>query len=130
MYIGLGSNLGDRAAYLNFARDQLDELPGTRLFAFSSHHETLPVGPQDQDLFLNAAAGIKTELEPRALLESLMKIEQLAGRERREKWGPRTLDLDILLYGDVVVDDDALRIPCTLLCSGLNTFLCPDERCP
>lgn len=109
--IGIGSNLGNRAAYVNFAREQLDELPDTHLAGFSSLHETAPVGPQDQDYFINAAAVIHTLLSPEQLIQHLMWIEQLTGRERREKWGPRTLDLDILLFGDQIVNTPDLTIP-------------------
>lgn len=109
--IGIGSNLGDRAAHIEFSRNALAELPDSTLTAFSSIHETAPVGPVRQGAYLNAAAALDTSLDPHALLEHLRRIEQQAGRVRHERWGPRTLDLDILLYDDRVIDTDTLTVP-------------------
>lgn len=114
VYLGLGSNVGDRRAHLDGARDALRALPRTELVAFSDVIETPPVGPVPQGPYLNAAAGIDTELDPFALLDALNEIEADAGRapERdRVKWGPRTLDLDILLYGEQVISHDELVVP-------------------
>ena len=109
--IALGSNLGDRTAHMALARGELDRLPRTRLVAFSSLHETEPVGPGEQGRYLNAAALLETDLPPRDLLNHLLRIEQLAGRVRGEKWGPRTLDLDLLLYDDRIIDEPGLHVP-------------------
>lgn len=110
-YIALGSNLGDRAANLEHAFGALAALPGTSLIARSSVHETEPVGPP-QSRYLNAAAALDTGLSARGLLESMLAIERECGRVRRgERWGPRTLDLDLLLHGDGVIDEPGLRVP-------------------
>ena len=109
--IGIGSNLGDRAEHIDFARAALERLPRCDLLAFSHVYETEPVGPVDQDKFLNAAALLRTDLEPIDLLHRLLTIEAGAGRRRERPMGPRTLDLDLLLYGDVVIDTDELTVP-------------------
>lgn len=118
VFIGIGSNQGDRQALLQLARKQLGRLPETRLVAWSPIYETEPVGPVPQGRFLNAAAELDSQLDPRSLLEHLKRIEELAGRsptEQRIKWGPRALDLDILLYGDAVVSLDDLIVPHPLM---------------
>jgi 2-amino-4-hydroxy-6-hydroxymethyldihydropteridine diphosphokinase len=109
--VALGSNLGDRKAHLSIALAYMGVLPSTKVSASSSIHETAPVGPQDQGPFLNMAALLTTSLPPRQLLEALLAIEKACGRERTERWGPRTLDLDILLYGDSIIDEPGLYIP-------------------
>ncbi len=99
VYIGLGSNVGDRAGHLMGALDALDRTPGVRVVACSSFHETTPVGgPPGQGPFLNAAAALVTRLRPQALLTALLEIERRFGRMRGLPDGPRTLDLDLLLY--------------------------------
>jgi 2-amino-4-hydroxy-6-hydroxymethyldihydropteridine diphosphokinase len=105
-YVGVGSNLGDREATIRAA---VDALPG--VVAVSSLRETDPVGVTDQPAFLNGAVALETELSPRELLERLLAIERELGRERRERWGPRTIDLDLLLYGVETVDEPGLRVP-------------------
>lgn len=110
-FVAIGSNVGDREAMVALARRRLAELPRTRLVALSSVHETEPVGPVDQGKFLNAAAKLETQLEPVELLERLNAIEQEAGRVRRQRWGPRTLDLDLLLYGEQVLRLPQLKVP-------------------
>lgn len=110
-YIALGSNLGDRAAHLRGAIQAMNALPDTRVAAESKVYQTAPVGPPGQGPYLNAAVQLDTSLEPHALLNELREIEKQHGRERREKWGARTLDLDILLYDDRVIDTDTLTIP-------------------
>lgn len=107
--IGLGSNLGDREQHLDRAFEQLQSLG--RVVTASGWYETAPVGGPDQDPYLNAVVVIDTDLDPRALLDALLQIEQNEGRRRRVRWGPRTLDLDILLYGDAVVREDGLTVP-------------------
>lgn len=110
-WIGLGSNLDDPPVRLERALAAIDRLPGTRRVATSPFYRTPPVGPQDQPDFCNAVAGIETELEPLPLLDALQAIETAEGRRRGRRWGPRTLDLDILLYGDCRIDEPRLRVP-------------------
>jgi 2-amino-4-hydroxy-6-hydroxymethyldihydropteridine diphosphokinase len=105
-YVGLGANLGDREETIRAA---VAELPD--VVALSPLRETDPVGVTDQPQFLNGVAALETELAPRELLDVLLAVERRLGRERRERWGPRTIDLDLLLYGDEVIDEDGLKIP-------------------
>ena len=109
--IGLGSNLGDRRATLESALARLQGLAGIEVTAVSSAYETSPVGPVPQADFLNAAAELRTSLEPRPLLEALLSTERDHGRRRRQRWGPRSLDLDLLLMGDRRVEEPGLTIP-------------------
>ncbi|HEY7195557.1 MAG TPA: 2-amino-4-hydroxy-6-hydroxymethyldihydropteridine diphosphokinase [Gaiellaceae bacterium] len=111
-YIGLGANLGDREAALRQALELLTDEPGVTVSAVSTFRETEPVGYLDQPRFLNAAAELETELGPRELLERLLAVELELGRERTgQRFGPRTIDLDLLLYGDRVVEEPGLAIP-------------------
>ncbi|HYM80631.1 MAG TPA: 2-amino-4-hydroxy-6-hydroxymethyldihydropteridine diphosphokinase [Candidatus Limnocylindria bacterium] len=110
-FVGLGSNLGEREQLLRAALDALGHLPGTRLVRASSLYDTEPVGEVDQPNFLNAVAQIDTELTARQLLWNLLLIERRLGRVRTQKWGPRTIDLDLLLYGTLVVDEPDLKVP-------------------
>jgi 2-amino-4-hydroxy-6-hydroxymethyldihydropteridine diphosphokinase len=110
-YLGLGSNLGDRLAHLQRAVDALAATDGIRVVAVSSVYETAPVGGPAQDDFLNAVAAVDTDLAPRDLLDAALGIEQLEDRVRTIRWGPRTLDVDVLLYGDERVDEPDLEIP-------------------
>jgi 2-amino-4-hydroxy-6-hydroxymethyldihydropteridine diphosphokinase len=110
-YVGIGANLGDPAAQVRRAIDALGALPGTRLAAASSLYRTAPVGYADQPDFVNAVAALDTELSPRGLLDGLLAIERDAGRERSFRNAPRTLDLDLLLYGDATLEDDVLTVP-------------------
>lgn len=112
-YLGLGSNLGDRAGYLRQALVLLAET--VVVTTVSSLYETAPWGLREQPPFLNAACEIRTALEPHELLRAAQRIEAALGRERRQRWGPRTLDVDILLYGDRIVETEALTIPHPLL---------------
>ena len=105
-YVGLGSNLGDREATI---RRAVAALPG--VIAVSELRETDPVGVTEQPAFLNGAVALETELSPRELLDSLLAVERDLGRERRERWGPRTIDLDLLLYGGETVDEPGLTVP-------------------
>lgn len=111
VYVALGSNLGERAAHLAHARARLAGLPGTRVVAVSAVDETAPLGPVPQGPFLNQMVLLETALEPEALLAQCRAIEQEAGRVRRERWGPRTLDLDIVRFGERVVQTPALVVP-------------------
>ena len=105
-YVGLGSNLGDREATIREAA----ELIGAR--RLSKIIETEPWGNEEQPKFLNAVAEVETELEPRALLDLLLEVERQLGRDRDgTHWGPRTIDLDLLLYGDRVIDEPGLTVP-------------------
>ena len=112
-YVGLGSNLGEREATLREALTRLGELDGVALVAVSSFRETDPVGNVDQPRFVNGAAEIETNLGPRELLDRLLEVERSLGRDRsrEERWGPRTVDLDLLLYGDETVGEVGLEIP-------------------
>jgi len=107
--IGLGSNLGDRARHIAEAIGALSELGD--LVAASALYETAPVGGPEQGPYLNAVAVLDTNLSARELLEACLRIEQVHGRERRERWGPRTLDLDVVLYGSDIVDEPGLTVP-------------------
>ena len=105
-YVGLGSNLGDREATI---RRAIAALPG--VVAVSELRETDPVGVTEQPAFLNGVVALETELSPRELLDTLLAVERDLGRERRERWGPRTIDLDLLLYGGETVDEPGLTVP-------------------
>lgn len=110
-YIALGSNLGDRAGHLARARAALAALPRSRVLAESQVEETAPVGPVPQRAYLNQMVAMETELAPRELLDRLHEIERAAGRTREVRWGPRTLDLDIVLFGARTMDDPELTLP-------------------
>jgi 2-amino-4-hydroxy-6-hydroxymethyldihydropteridine diphosphokinase len=112
VFVGIGSNLGDRKAHIRRALELLASEPGIEVEQISQIRETDPVGVVDQPRFLNAAARLTTDLEPRALLDRLLAVEQALGRVRTGvRYGPRTIDLDLLLYGDRVVDEPGLRVP-------------------
>lgn len=110
-FIGLGSNMGDKFANLKKAIEELEKMQGTKVLKLSSLYKTEPVGGAEQDWFVNAAAEIETSLTPRELLNKLLYIEKNLGRVRDVKWGPRVIDLDILLYDDLVMDEEGLSIP-------------------
>jgi 2-amino-4-hydroxy-6-hydroxymethyldihydropteridine diphosphokinase len=110
-YVGLGSNLGDREAALEEAIALLRGHPDIEVVAVSTLRETEPWGPVEQPSYLNGAAAIDTRLQPRELLGVLLDVERLLGRVRAERFGPRTIDLDLLLYGEVVVDEPGLEVP-------------------
>ena len=109
-YIGLGSNLENPRNQVEAALEELNQLPGTRLLAASSLYQSKPLGPPQPD-FINAVALLETTLPALALLDQLQGLEQRHQRVRREHWGPRTLDLDLLLYGDESVDHPRLQVP-------------------
>lgn len=113
VYVALGSNLEDRTAHLAYARARLAALPGTRLLQQSAVEETAPIGPVPQGAYLNQMVLLDTTLEPGELLARLHAIEAERGRDRRAgvRWGPRTLDLDIVRYGNRVVREPELTIP-------------------
>lgn len=109
--ISLGSNVGDRSSNIKEAMKKIGEIPETHILRRSNLYETSPVGKTDQPEFLNAAAVLQTACGPEELLQHLMGVEKELGRVRTERWGPRTIDLDILLYDNVVYESETLRIP-------------------
>lgn len=110
-YIGIGSNLGDRRTYLTAGWDELHAIPGVELHAVSSLYETAPVGFTEQPAFLNAVFSARVDLPPRELLCAMQRIEIKHHRQRRIHWGPRTLDLDLLLHGNCRIDTEDLLLP-------------------
>jgi 2-amino-4-hydroxy-6-hydroxymethyldihydropteridine diphosphokinase len=109
--IALGSNLDDPESHVRRAMEEIDALPATRVLARSSLFRTAPVGYADQPDFINACVLVETTLAPRALLRELLALEQRHGRVRDIPNGPRTLDLDIVVYGEARIDEPGLRIP-------------------
>jgi 2-amino-4-hydroxy-6-hydroxymethyldihydropteridine diphosphokinase len=110
-YVALGSNLGDRERFLALGRHRLSRLPRTKLLAQSSIQETAPIGPAEQGPYLNQMVLLSTELSPRELLHHCHAIELEAGRTRSERWGARTLDLDIVRFGDRIESGVDLMLP-------------------
>ena len=112
-YVGLGSNLGERESLLKSAIEQIAQLPETRLGKVSSLYDTAPVGELDQPNFLNAMVQLETALTARQLLWNLLLIERRLGRVRHaaQRYGPRTIDLDLVLFGDQVIDTPELKVP-------------------
>jgi 2-amino-4-hydroxy-6-hydroxymethyldihydropteridine diphosphokinase len=110
-FVALGSNLGDRAAHLAFARERLAALPGTALVAASAIEETEPFGAVPQGPYLNQMVLLSTALAPRALFQACAGIERAAGRVRTVRWGPRTLDLDLVRYDDQTITEADLVVP-------------------
>ena len=129
-YVGLGSNLGDRESMITRAADLIDAV------RLSMIRETAPWGYEDQPGFLNAVAEVETELAPRPLLERLLEVETTLGRERDgPRWGPRTIDLDLLLYGELAVDEPGLTVPHPRLAGRLFVLeplaeLAPAQKIP
>jgi 2-amino-4-hydroxy-6-hydroxymethyldihydropteridine diphosphokinase len=111
-YIALGSNLASPLDQVNAAITALGEIPQSRIVAVSSLYRTPPLGPPDQPDYLNAAVALETALEPEMLLDHTQRIELQQGRVRKaERWGPRTLDLDIMLFGDLTLNTERLTVP-------------------
>lgn len=111
-YIALGSNLASPLDQVNAAITAIGEIPQSRIVAVSSLYRTPPLGPQDQPDYLNAAVALETELAPEALLDHTQRIELQQGRVRKaERWGPRTLDLDIMLFGELTLNTPRLTVP-------------------
>jgi len=110
-YIALGSNMGDRAEYLRSAIHALEQHAAIDLIAASSIYETEPVGYVDQGAFLNQVVAVRTVMAPHALLHVMLAAEQQLGRTRELRWGPRTIDLDLLMYGDNQIETDELIVP-------------------
>ena len=116
MFIGLGSNLGDRYDYIHRALLKVDELEGVRVYRVSSLIETEPAGgPEGQGMYVNGVAELRCEMSAGQLLGALLKIENELDRKRNERWGPRTIDLDLLLFGREVIDEAELVVPHPLL---------------
>jgi 2-amino-4-hydroxy-6-hydroxymethyldihydropteridine diphosphokinase len=112
VYIGIGSNQGDPLHHVQHAMSDLCSLPDCRCIRHSSCYRSAPMGPQDQPAYINAVTWMETGLSAMALLEQLQRLEAEHGRVRGgERWGPRPLDLDILLYGDAVIDEPDLQVP-------------------
>jgi 2-amino-4-hydroxy-6-hydroxymethyldihydropteridine diphosphokinase len=134
-YVGLGSNLGDRRGLIREALRRLDLIAGVTVRKRSRIIETDPVGKVDQPRFLNAVAEVETEIEPRPLLRRLRAVEKSLGRVRHAKWGPRTIDLDLLLWGDRSMATPALTIPHPRMAERRFVLaplaeLCPRRRVP
>ena len=112
VYIAIGSNLASPLEQVNAAVQAIGEIPDSRIVAISSFYRTPPLGPQDQPDYLNAAVALDTALAPEELLDHTQRIELQQGRVRKaERWGPRTLDLDIMLFGDEVINTERLTVP-------------------
>lgn len=112
VFIALGSNLGDRAALLNAALQRLNQVPGVRVLRASRFHETSPVGgPPHQGMYLNAVAELACDISAHELMRELLRIEQELGRERGVSNGPRTIDLDLLLFGELRIETPELTLP-------------------
>ena len=111
VYIGFGSNIGDRLTHIQNAIDALSKTEGITLQKISSIYKTAPVGYEAQAHFLNGVAAIQTDLSPLSLLHTLKDIETAIGRKHRVRWGPREIDLDILIYGDLCLQTEKLVIP-------------------
>lgn len=111
VYLSLGSNLGDRAAILRAALSALAEVRHVQLAAVSDCYETEPVGKTDQPAFLNLAAAIETDLEPLELLDAVKDIERGLGRAPGERWGPRAIDIDLVLWGMRTIESETLTLP-------------------
>lgn len=134
-YVGLGSNLGDRRGRIREALRRLDRIAGVRVRKRSRIIETDPVGKTDQPRFLNAVAEVETRLEPLPLMRRLLDVERSLGRVRREKWGPRTIDLDLLLWGDRSISTRTLTLPHPRMAErrfvlGPLAELCPGRKVP
>ena len=110
-YVALGSNLGDRRAYLQNGLADLNAVPDTEVDEVSSLYETPPIGPPDQSNYFNAVCSLTTSLPPNDLLLAMQKIEGKSHRQRTIHWGPRTLDLDLLLYGTLQIATQELTLP-------------------
>jgi len=130
VYLGIGSNVGEREEFIEQAVFLLNKISGVKVTKRSSNFETEPEGNEDQPPFLNAAVEIETSLSPQKLLAAAQEIENTLGREREVEWGPRTVDLDILLYDDDIISDDKLQIPHPLLHERLFVLMPLAEIAP
>lgn len=135
VYLSIGSNVGEREFYLSQAVTALSKLVHTSVQRVSSIYETEPWGKKDQSFFLNQAIALETELSPEELLDNCHKIETQLGRNRKEKWAPRPIDIDILLYGEAMIQTQKLQIPHVHLASRRFVLvplaeIAPDVRVP
>lgn len=115
VYIGIGSNLGDRQGNCLEAVEQMGKMSGCRITGCSDWYLTKPVGVEEQDWFVNGVASLTTEISPNVLLRRVLDIEADMGRVRRERWGPRIIDLDILLFGQEIIHEENLKVPHPLM---------------
>ena len=134
-YVGLGSNLGDRRGWIREALKRLGRIDGVRVRKRSRLIETDPVGRPDQPRFLNGVAEVETRIEPPLLLRRLRAVERALGRVRHERWGPRTIDLDLLLWGDRSMETRSLTLPHPRMTERRFVLaplaeLCPGRRVP
>ena len=130
IFLGLGSNLGDREVHLQRAIALLEEDECVQIKKKSTVIETEPIGHTEQGAFLNQVIQIETSYDPYSLLQKCLKIEQSSGRIREEKWGPRTLDIDILFFGETVLQSDGLKIPHPEACNRAFVLLPLAEIAP
>ncbi|MEW6541624.1 MAG: 2-amino-4-hydroxy-6-hydroxymethyldihydropteridine diphosphokinase [Bacillota bacterium] len=129
-YIGLGSNQGDRPANLEKAVGELAAMPGVLLRRRAPVYETAPLGHTEQDWFLNTVVEVETTLPARELLERMLEIEKRLGRERGERWGPRVIDLDLLLFGTQTVMEPGLSVPHPRLAERAFAVVPLADLCP
>lgn len=111
VYLGLGTNVGDRLKYLNDAIDYIKKIENTKIVRISKVYETRPWGYTNQNDFLNLCVAIETNLKPKDLLQKCLEVELNLKRERIIRWGPRTIDIDILIYDDIICNDEKLTLP-------------------
>ncbi len=129
-FLGLGSNVGDRADYLRQALTAIGGLEKSRIQVMSSIYETEPWGKKDQAHFLNQVVEVETQLDPHELLRTCKKIEKKCDRRHGMAWGPRTMDIDLLCYGDQIIQDDTLQIPHPRLMERRFALIPLDEIAP
>ena len=130
VYIGLGSNLGDKQRYIHTALERLSRTPSIRFLRVASLYESEPWGNTQQNWYLNTVAELDTDLPPLELLEVLLTIEKQLGRIRQERWGPRTIDLDLLLYGQEEVNHPDLQVPHPRMTERAFVLVPLAELCP
>ena len=111
VYLGLGSNKGERISYIEKAIEEISGLPETKIFVRSGIYETEPWGNIEQEDYLNSVIGIQTELNAEDLLKELKSIEKLIGRKENKKWSEREIDIDLLFYGNEIIDKDHMKVP-------------------
>jgi len=129
-YLGLGSNLGDKRNYINKAKEMISSLDNVNLLRSSSVIQTEPYGKTDQPEFLNCVVEVETELEPTQLLLKCLDIEDQLGRTRIEKWGPRTIDIDMLFYEELIINSELLTLPHPEIHKREFVLRSLDELCP
>lgn len=110
-FVGAGANLGEPIRQIRRAREELENVPGARLLAASSLYRAQPVGPVAQPPFVNAVFALECRMSPSELLALLLDVERKLGRARKERWGPRVIDLDLLLHGEAVISEPGLKVP-------------------